>query len=142
MTQTPYGDYYRPEDDRMDEWDMVREFHEAYGLPVAVDDAAVDGMDLRRELIEEERRELLKELVDLAYVTVGEDVEWGEKYPRSITVLKLFAEAMGFDFDGAFREVHRSNMSKLGSDGKPVKREDGKVLKGPNYTPADMTDFV
>ena len=35
-------------------------------------------------------------------------------------------------------EVHRSNMSKLGEDGKPIYREDGKILKGPNYTPPDL----
>lgn len=43
----------------------------------------------------------------------------------------------------AFKETHRSNMSKLGANGKPIRREsDNKVLKGPNYTPADMSDLV
>ena len=42
----------------------------------------------------------------------------------------------------ALRRVHRSNMSKLGDDGKPIYREDGKVLKGPNYQPPNLTDLV
>lgn len=50
--------------------------------------------------------------------------------------------AQKYDFEGAFKEVHRSNMSKLGTDGKPVKRLDGKVLKGPLYTPPNLAPFV
>jgi predicted HAD superfamily Cof-like phosphohydrolase len=43
----------------------------------------------------------------------------------------------------AFNEVHRSNMSKLGEDGQPIRREgDGKVMKGPNYFKPDMTQFI
>jgi len=42
----------------------------------------------------------------------------------------------------AFVRVHKSNMSKLGLDGKPIKREDGKVMKGPNYAPPDLSDLV
>lgn len=42
----------------------------------------------------------------------------------------------------AFVRVHKSNMSKLGDDGKPVRREDGKIMKGPNYAPPDLTDIV
>jgi predicted HAD superfamily Cof-like phosphohydrolase len=50
--------------------------------------------------------------------------------------------AQKYNFEGAFKEVHRSNMSKLGTDGKPVKRLDGKVLKGPLYTPPNLAPFV
>ena len=49
---------------------------------------------------------------------------------------------LGNDLDGAFAEVHRSNMSKLDDDGKPVKRTDGKILKGPNYTPPNLSPFI
>lgn len=49
---------------------------------------------------------------------------------------------MGLDGDRGFTVVHNSNMSKLGSDGRPIYREDGKVLKGPNYKPADMKDAM
>lgn len=46
------------------------------------------------------------------------------------------------DLDACFSEVHRSNMSKLGPDGKPIYREDGKVLKGPTYTPANLENIL
>lgn len=48
----------------------------------------------------------------------------------------------GFPGDALLAEVHRSNMSKLGPDGKPVTREDGKTMKGPNYTPPDIASVL
>jgi predicted HAD superfamily Cof-like phosphohydrolase len=50
--------------------------------------------------------------------------------------------AFGIDLDKCFNEVHRSNMSKLGLDGKPIYREDGKVLKGQNYFDPDLITIV
>jgi len=67
---------------------------------------------------------LLKELVDLLYVVYG------------------YANYRGWDIDTAFNRVHSSNMSKLGEDGKPIYREDGKVLKGPNYRKPNLMDLV
>ena len=49
---------------------------------------------------------------------------------------------MDWDLEQALRRVHKSNMSKLDDDGKPIYREDGKVLKGPNYQPPDLSDLV
>ena len=66
----------------------------------------------------------LKELADLIYVCYQ------------------YAENMGWFLDEALDRVHKSNMSKLGEDGKPVYREDGKVLKGPNYEPPTLTDLI
>ena len=68
--------------------------------------------------------ELLKELADLVYVTYG------------------YAATYGWDLDEAVRRVHASNMSKLGPQGKPIKRPDGKVLKGSNYWKPDLSDLV
>jgi predicted HAD superfamily Cof-like phosphohydrolase len=68
--------------------------------------------------------ECLKELADLAYVCYQ------------------YAENMGWDLDEALNRVHESNMSKLDEDGKPIYREDGKVLKGPNYKPPNLEDLV
>ena len=67
---------------------------------------------------------MLKELADLIYVTYG------------------YAATYGWDLDEAVRRVHVSNMSKLGPDNKPLKRPDGKVLKGPNYKKPDLSDLV
>ena len=66
----------------------------------------------------------LKELADLVYVCFQ------------------YAENMEWDLEEALVSVHRSNMSKLGLDGTPIRRADGKVLKGPNYQPPDLSDLV
>ena len=50
--------------------------------------------------------------------------------------------AYGINLDKCFKEVHASNMSKLGPDGKPIYREDGKVLKGPDYREPNLEKFV
>ena len=66
----------------------------------------------------------LKELADLVYVCYQ------------------YAANMGWDLDEAMHRVHESNMSKLDEYGKPIYREDGKVLKGPNYKPPHLEDLV
>ena len=93
-------------------------------------------MQLRFDLIQEELNELkeamntknLKEiadaLTDILYVTYGAGY------------------AYGIDLDKCFKEVQRSNMSKLSEDGKPIYNEKGKVMKGPNYTPPNIKQFV
>lgn len=73
---------------------------------------------------EQIKENILKEMVDIVYVIIG------------------YALYRGWDFDTAFNRVAASNMSKLGDDGKPVYREDGKVMKGPNYKPAYLGDLV
>lgn len=134
---------------------LVREFHEAFDLPVKDSPTIPDirRVELRRRLIQEEFREvdeeferivgrlsagtysharqvyvdiarLAKELSDLRYVVEGSELEFGIPTER------------------VYAEVHRSNMSKLGPDGKPVRRHDGKVLKGPDYTEADVLSIV
>lgn len=110
---------------------------------------------LWEKLIEEEAMEvneafgnLMKELSDLIYVTNGFFIAGGEEYEPT-HAMQNAARIMDW-IDGvpyevrqeAFRRVHGSNMSKLGEDGKPIKREDGKILKGPNYKPADMSDIA
>lgn len=115
--------------------DQVYEFNKAFGHPHP-DHPFIPSKDeiaLRIKLIQEELKEVeealhsgdladsLKELSDLQYVVDGLFV---------VTGLANLKEA-------AFMLVHQSNMSKLGEDGKPIYREDGKVLKGPNYKPVD-----
>ena len=68
--------------------------------------------------------EALKELADLVYVCYQ------------------YAENMGWLLDEALDRVHKSNMSKLGRDGKPIYRDDGKVLKGPDYEPPTLMDLI
>ena len=59
-----------------------------------------------------------------------------------VFVCYQFAAAFGLDLDTAMQRVFESNMSKLGDDGKPIYREDGKVLKGPNYYKPTLVDLV
>ena len=70
------------------------------------------------------QEEALKELADLIYVCYQ------------------YAENMGWLLDEAMNRVHISNMSKLDEDGNPIYRDDGKVLKGPNYKPPNLSDLV
>ena len=91
---------------------------------------------LRYDLIKEELSELkeaiekrdIKEvadaLTDILYVTYGA------------------GHAFGIDLDRCFEEVQSSNMSKLGSDGKPIYNDKGKVMKGPNYFKPDLGKFI
>ena len=116
-------------------FDKVVEFSRAMGVSVFPDSPAKDeDINLASGLIVEELQEFaqeepntaqeLKELCDLLYVVYS------------------YGARIGYDMNTAFNLVHASNMSKLGDDGKPIYREDGKVLKGPNYTPPDLTNCL
>lgn len=62
---------------------------------------------------------------------------------RFVRIAEMFEGAGLHEFlEEAFRRVHASNMSKLGDDGKPLRREDGKILKGPNYAPPVLLDLI
>jgi predicted HAD superfamily Cof-like phosphohydrolase len=129
--------------------DRVAEFHRAMEVSVA-DPLTHDLLALRLRLLNEEvaelaesvaiylgqrekgrsdadlaaeRAHMLKELADVQYVVSG------------------FAVTFGLPLEAAFDRVHTSNMSKL-VNGKPLKRDDGKVLKGPNYQPPTLDDLV
>ena len=93
-------------------------------------------VDLRLDLIEEE----LQELTTASY---NEDmVEIPDALTDILYVTYGMGAALGIDLDKCFEEVQRSNMSKLGADGKPIYREDGKVMKGPNYSPPNLQRMV
>ncbi len=92
--------------------------------------------DLRIDLISEELEEL-----DLA-LTNKDIVEVADALTDLLYVVYGAGHAFGIDLDECFTEVHESNMSKLGEDGKPIYREDGKVLKGPNYFPPNLEEIV
>jgi len=116
----------------------VKIFMETFGQMVRTKPNFPDDktMLLRLDLIKEELSELeeamgtknLKEvadaLTDILYVTYGAGY------------------AYGIDLDKCFKEVQRANMSKLGEGGKPIYNDQGKVMKGPNYTKPDLSKFV
>lgn len=114
---------------------QVREFHHSFGLPVrAVPTGSVGDRQaaLRQSLIAEE----VGELADA--VTAHDLVAIADALADIVYVAYGTAHTYGIDLDRVLDEVHSSNMSKLGADGRPVYREDGKVLKGPGFRPPDI----
>ena len=124
-----------------DKLSAVQLFHESFGLgvrhnPVAKLDPQI--LELRFNLMEEENREYLEAaknndlaevadaLGDMLYILCGTILEHGLQYKM----------------EEVFEEIQRSNMSKLGADGKPIYREDGKVLKGPDYFRPDIAGIL
>ena len=137
-------------DPELKSWiDCVKEFNKAYDIPTC---HTVDGMDEyedalteQMDLIDEEHRELTDAYgiwKKSHFKATCDEIPILDAIADSIYVLIGLALKMGFNLDGAFREVHRSNMSKLGPDGKPIKRADGKVLKGPNFTPPKLDAYI
>ena len=119
-------------------FEMVGEFMNAFGQEVKTrpENPDTNTQALRYDLIREELQELwdaqcqndlvgvADALTDLLYVVYGA------------------GHAYGIQLDTCFREVHASNMSKLGADGKPIYREDGKVLKGPNFFEPELEEIL
>ena len=122
----------------MTNFKSVKKFMETFGQEIKEKASFPDDRitSLRYDLIKEELGELkeamdkkdIKEvadaLTDILYVTYGA------------------GHAFGIDLDKCFDEVQNSNMSKLGSDGKPIYNDKGKVMKGPNYFKPDLGKFV
>ena len=122
----------------MTNFKSVKKFMETFGQEIREKASFPDDKitSLRYDLIEEELNELkeaidkkdIKEvadaLTDILYVTYGA------------------GHAFGIDLDKCFEEVQNSNMSKLGSNGKPIYNDKGKVMKGPNYFKPDLGKFV
>ena len=119
----------------------VKIFHEVYNLsykdsPIA--DIGIDKINLRFKLMEEENQEYLEAaknndiievadaLGDMLYILCGTIIEHG----------------MQDKIEEIFDEIQKSNMSKLGEDGKPIYRNDGKVMKGPNYFKPNISEIL
>ncbi|MAZ71990.1 MAG: hypothetical protein CMC70_02475 [Flavobacteriaceae bacterium] len=121
--------------------DAVHQFHTAFGLGIKETPTADLGIKknlLRYELMREENEEYLEAantndlvevadaLGDMLYILCGTIIEHG----------------MQHKIEEVFNEIQRSNMSKLGADGKPIYRKDGKVLKGPNYFKPNIQEIL
>lgn len=122
---------------------QVLEFHQTYRCPYyskpqQLHHVKPERIDLRISLMQEELKETIDALknsgladiadglCDLLYVVIGTAWEVG----------------LGSVLEEMFAEVHRSNMSKLGLDNEPIFREDGKVMKGPNFTKPDLVRII
>lgn len=113
----------------MTNFDKVEEFMTTFGQEVKtkIDLGDRDLRQLRYDLIKEELGEL-REAFERK-----DEVEVADALTDLLYVVYGAGHAFGIPLDKCFEEVHASNMSKLGEDGQPIYREDGKVLKGPRY---------
>lgn len=119
-------------------FELVEDFMEAMGQEVnAVPTFPEEDIQrLRLDLIEEE-------LDELHYAIDNKDmVEIADALGDLLYVVYGAGHAFGIDLDECFKEIHASNMSKLGPDGKPIKREDGKVLKPDTFFPPDLKSIL
>jgi predicted HAD superfamily Cof-like phosphohydrolase len=127
-------------DKKLSKYEMLERFHSTFETPVGEElhliskkraklryDLILEELNEYREAVEnDDIVEVCDAIVDILYLTYGTAVEHGMKD-------KL---------DKMFNEVQNSNMSKLGLNGKPVFREDGKILKGPNYFRPNLKQFI
>lgn len=119
----------------------VQEFHEAFGLGVAQKPTVQltkEVLQLRHNLMAEENDEYLEAALNKDMVEVA-DALGDMLYILCGTILE---HGMQYKIEEVFNEIQRSNMSKLGADGKPIYREDGKVMKGPDYFKPDILKIL
>tara|TARA_B100000401_G_C52685317_1_gene661800 strand:+ start:294 stop:677 length:384 start_codon:yes stop_codon:yes gene_type:complete len=115
----------------------VREFHNAFGitnLDKPNSNLSKEVFLLRHRLMHEENEEYLEACKN------GDLVEIADALGDMMYILcgTILSHGLHDKIENIFEEIQRSNMSKLGADGKPIYREDGKVMKGPNYFKPDI----
>lgn len=113
----------------------VLQFHRIFGVEIRQTPVTSipEGLHILRLGLHEEEH---SELVDA--FNRDDVVEVADALADIVYIAYGTAVSLGIDLDKVLEEVHRSNISKLNTDGSPIYREDGKVLKGPNYTPPDV----
>jgi hypothetical protein len=152
------------ETDKLNTADALTEFIKTFGAPI---DPRFwyklfkeETKELEEALVSGNKKDILKELCDVVYVytPMHNFMEWAidkdlfpddeimemtnyltSKMGVSAVAMSMFPYSVVTE---AFMRVHKSNMSKVGDDGKPIKREDGKIMKGPNYKPPHLDDLV
>ena len=140
--------------------ELVAEFHDAFNVPAPYRPSEIEPdrekmrlrIDLEEflELVEACGMELFAHghpvaLENCAFIPNGkapDPVEIADALGDGVYVKYGHAIERGIPLDDVLREIHRSNMSKLGDDGKPILRDDGKILKGPNYSPPDIAKVL
>ena len=122
----------------MTNFEKVKEFMTTFGQEVK-DKAEFPNekiVDLRKKLIDEEFNELKDAINE------NDLIEVADALTDILVVTYGAGVAFGIDLDKCFKEVHRSNMSKLSEDGKPIYNEFGKVMKGPNYFKPNLKQYL
>ncbi|WP_428228597.1 hypothetical protein [Flavobacterium sp.] len=121
--------------------DAVTEFHTAFKIghshtPIA--DLGEHKKILRYNLMKEENEEYLEAVQNNDLVEIA-DALGDMMYILCGTIIE---HGLQDKIEAVFDEIQRSNMSKLGEDGQPIYREDGKVMKGPNYFKPDFSKLL
>jgi len=119
----------------------VKEFHTAFGLGVNEKPTGCLGEQvnlLRYNLMKEENEEYLEAVMN------NDKIEIADALGDMLYILcgTIISHGLQHKIEEVFDEIQRSNMSKLGQDGKPIYREDGKVMKGPNYFKPDFSKIL
>lgn len=120
-------------------FEKVLEFHKVFECLINANPTLFGDenfLKLRVDLIDEEFRELKEAITNRDLVSIADALT------DILYVTYGFGVSLGINLDAAFHEVHRSNMTKLDSNGQVIRRYDGKVLKGPNYTPPDLKTIL
>ena len=119
----------------------VKEFHIAFGLGVSEIKKGNLGEQknlLRYNLMKEENEEYFEAVQN------NDEIEIADALGDMLYILcgTILEHGLQHKIEEVFDEIQRSNMSKLGEDGKPIYREDGKVLKGPNYFKPNFEEIL
>jgi len=125
----------------IDKINKVKEFHEAFGIQnneAPTTQLSKEEIQLRFDLIKEENEEYLEAANNGDIIEIA-DALGDQLYILCGTMLK---HGLQYKMEEVFNEIQISNMSKLGADGKPIYREDGKVMKGPNYFKPDIKSIL
>ena len=122
----------------MSNFESVNKFMETFGQEVK------EKAEFPEEKIKSLRYDLIKEELEEFRVAIeNNDIkEVADALTDILYVTYGAGHAFGINLDKCFKEVQESNMSKLGSDGKPIYNEKGKVMKGPNYFKPDLSKFI
>ena len=122
----------------MSNFDDVKNFMEIYGQEVKTKSS------FPNEKIIQLRYDLIKEELDELSLAIKEKdiIEVADALTDLLYVVYGAGHAFGIDLDKCFSEVQRSNLSKLDKDGKPIYNENGKVMKGPNYSKPNLKQFL
>lgn len=122
----------------MNKKEMVAKFHEVYGTYMQ------DNPDFPNQNVRDLRIKLLQEEFD-EYLLAEKDnhfIEVCDALGDMLYIIYGTCVSYGIPIDEIFQEIHNSNMSKLDENGNPIVREDGKILKGPNYFKPDIKNIV
>lgn len=134
--------------------EALKEFHIKFGHPTETEPTDVNEflqrLELRMKLIEEEAQEFYNAAIGCAMSVKADDAKGQRLFMQEMIdgitdllyVVVGTAVTFGIPLATAFERVHMSNLSKLGADGKPLYREDGKVMKGPNFCPPALGGLI